>query len=471
MSMAARRTAGGADGWVTAARVGCIAWASSLVFGSLACSSSARAAEEPAATLREFLATKEIDAAARAALAAGGPWGDAEEATLVRVLARLPAPDTLVTDWRRAAEPLAAHGLLVDDRLVVVEGRATFVAPLRLSATAATLAGRPAFDVVRIVDDGDGVVDVVVPLAPRKWPRWRPIDEPATVLGLPLAAAAGPVPRDDDPDHRWPDAAAEFVVAATHVEWRPVGLFGQLGMNFALFDGVVDDRKLEAGDAAAFWSALAAVRGVAPAEIAGAAGAATDIVPLIDPQRDWFADHRGDPVLIDGVARRATRIAIDDPLRREQVAADHYWELEVFVDTPPISIDGHVQDRYPVVCCLRELPAGMPAGESISERVRVPGFAFKRYRYPLAEVLVDGVRELPAGSLRSVPLVVGPRAEWLVERSPRGLSAGLFWVFAGILATVAALLAANGWAMARDARRAARLRRESLPERIDLPAE
>lgn len=464
--MAARRTAGEASGVVAAAQALCLGWACAV-----APASPAPAAEDPVATLREFLTTKGIDAPARAALAAGAPWGDAEEETLVRVLARLPAPDTLVAAWRREVEPLAEHGLIVDDRLVLVEGRATFVAPLQLSAEAAVRAGRPAFDVVRIVDGGDVVIDVVVPQAPRKWARWQPLDEPATVLGLPLAAAAGPMPRDDAPDHRWPDAAAEFVVAATDVAWRPAGLFGQLGMNFALFDGVVDDRKLEAGDAAAFWAALAAVRGVSPAEVARAAGAATDIVPLIDPQRDWFAMHRGAPVLIDGVARRATRIAIDDPLRREQVAADHYWELEVFVDTPPLSVDGHVQDRYPVVCCVRELPAGMPAGETISERVRVPGFAFKRYRYPLSEVLVDGVQELPAGTSRAVPLVVAPRAEWLVPQSPRGLSAGLFWVFSGIIATVAALLAANGFAMARDARRSARLRCDALPERIDLPSE
>lgn len=441
------------------------AWIVSLLVGQV------RAADVSPPPVTEFLATKGIDASARATLAADGPWDGVKEAALVRVLARLPAPDTLVAAWRREAEPLTVHGLTVDDRLVVIEGRATFAAPLQLSAESAALAGRRVLDVVRIVDDSGVVVDAVVPRAPRAWLRWEPIDEPATVVGLPLAVGGGPEPRDADAAERaWP-AAPEFLVAATAVEWHPAGLLGGLGMDHALFDDVIDDRKLDVADGAAFWATLAALRRIGPAEIARAAGSVTDIVPLIDPQRDWFAAHRGDPVLIDGVARRVTRIAIDDPLRRRQVSADHYWELEVFVDTLPISIAGHVQDRYPVVCCVRELAPGMPTGETISERVRVPGFAFKRYRYPLAEVMVDGVRELPVGSLRSVPLVVAPRAEWLVPRSPRGPSAGLFWVFAGILATVAALLWANGWALALDARRAARLRRESLPERIDLPSE
>lgn len=432
----------------------------------------AGAAEKPGEGLRGVLATKGIDAAARAPLAAAGAWSDDKEALLVRVLARLPAPDTLVAAWRREAEPLTAHGLAVDDRLVVVEGRATRVAPLRLAPESAALAGRSTLDVVRLVDSAGVVVDAVVPRAPLPWRRWAAIDEPATVVGLPLAAGSGPAPHDAAAaDRTWPVAPPEFLVAATAVEWHPVGLLGGLGMDFTLFDGVVDDRKLEAADGAAFWAALAALRTVAPAEIARVAGGATDIVPLIDPQRDWFASHRGDPVVIDGVARRATRIAIDEPLRRGQVAADHYWEVEVFVDTPLLSVDGHVQDRYPVVCCVRELAPGMPTGETISERVRVPGFAFKRYRYPLSEVVVDGVRELPAGGSRSVPLVVAPRAEWIRAAPPQTLADGLFGVFSAMLATVAALLAASTWWIARDTRRKARLRRESLPERIDLPAE
>lgn len=454
----------GSTAAAAAAGIVAAAWAVGLV-------GIVRGAEGPAVTFREFLASKGIDAASRESLAAEGPWSGPAEAVLVRVLARLPAPDPLAAAWRREAEPLAAHGPLVDDRLVVVDGRAVFVAPLRLSKESAMLAGRATYDVVRLVDREGRAVDAVVPQAPRAWRRWESIDEPATVFGLPLATAAGPEPSGDDPGHRWPAPPPALVVAAPAVEWHPSAPLGRLGVDFALFDAVVDDRGLEAPDGPAFWATLAAVRGASPGEIARAAGGVTEIVPLIDPQQGWFAAHRGDPVLIDGVARRATRIAIDDPGRRAQVAADHYWELEVFVDTPPISIDGRVQDRYPVVCCVRELAAGMPVGEAISERVRVPGFAFKRYRYPLPEVVVDGERTFPAGRRRAVPLVVAPRAEPLVPTPPRGLSAGLFWLFSGLLAIVATLLAASSWSLARDARRTARQRREALPERIDLPSE
>ncbi len=431
--------------------------------------------DDAAPTLGEFLATKQIAAGERAAFADGGPWTADKDRLLVRVLARLPAPDTLVEAWRRAATPVAERGgpMPLEDRLVAIRGRATFVAPLELSADLAALAGRPGYDLVRCVDDRGAVVDVVVPRAPRAWLRWGPIDEPAEVFGLPLAAAAGPRPRADAAGGSpWPATPPDLLVAATGLAWRPAArMLGGLGMDYALFDDVVDDRKLEAADGPAFWSVLAAVRGTTPAAIAKAAGGETDLIPLIDPSRKWFAEHRGDPVLVAGVARRATRIAIDDPARRVRVGADHYWEVEVFVDTPPISIDGHVQDRYPVVCCVRELADGMPTGEMISERVRVPGFAFKRYRYPLPEVVVDGREEGPRGGRRSAPLLVAPRAEWQPPASARGLSDGLFWVFAGILGALAAVFAFGTWASARDARRAGRLRRESMPDRIDLPTE
>ncbi|MFM7244208.1 MAG: hypothetical protein ACKO40_08540, partial [Planctomycetaceae bacterium] len=431
------------------------AWrlAVAIAFSTLAALPAA--AVEPTSTLDGFLATKQIAAADRAALAAPGPWTADKERLLVRVVARMPAPAGLVAAWRRDAAPVAERGAAtpVDDRLVVLRGRATLVAPLELPGELATLAGRGSYDLLRCVDDRGAVVDVVVPRAPRAWPRWTAIDEPVTVTGLPLAAGAGPVPAASA-SQPWPSTAADLLVAGIAVEWRPAGMLGGLGMDYALFDDVVDDRRLEAGDAAAFYAALAAVRDTTAGAVAAAAGGTTDLIPLIDPARKWFTTHRGDPVVVDGVARRATRIVIDDPDRRRQVGADHYWELEVFADTPPISIEGHVQDRYPVVCCVRELPDGMPRGETISERVRVPGFAFKRYRYPLPEVVVDGAEERPRGGHRSAPLIVAPRAEWIAPPSSRGLSDRLFWVFFGILGALAALFAASGWSSARAARRA-----------------
>jgi hypothetical protein len=47
----------------------------------------------------------------------------------------------------------------------------------------------------------------------------------------------------------------------------------------------------------------------------------------------------------------------------------------------------------------------------------------------------------------------------------------LFAVFAGILGLIAAAFAAGFWSRRRDSRLAERRRRESLPDRIELPGE
>jgi hypothetical protein len=201
--------------------------------------------------------------------------------------------------------------------------------------------------------------------------------------------------------------------------------------------------------------------------------AADAVLTLIDPAKKWYADHRGDPVTITGIARKATRIAIDEPFRREQLGTDHYWELFVFVDTPLIRIDGQDQDTYPIVCCVRDLPPGMPTGDSISEGVRIDGFALKRYGYPLADVSIissQGDRE-EKGKRRETALLVARRAEWRKPPSTAETSTVLSWIFAGLGAAVAAAVIYGVWASSRAARLAERQAREALPDRVELPGD
>jgi hypothetical protein len=333
-----------------------------------------------------------------------------------------------------------------------------FVAPRDLPTEIAQLAGWPSYDVVRLADERGCVVDVVVRQAPAAWPRWRAIDEPAEVVGLPLSTAVGPEPVPSGGETAWPVAPHDLLVASTAVAWHPETMLGRLGVDYGLFDTLVDDRRLEPGDTAAFWAVMAAATRSSPAEIARAVGGKTDVLTHIDPARKWFATHRGEPVVIDGVARRATRIVIDDPDRREAVGDDHYWELEVFADTPTIKVNERIQDRYPIVCCVAKLPSGMPSGEDISERVRVPAFGFKRYSYPLRDpqsALPPAADEVK-GERVSTALVIGPGVEWLRPPSPAGASNLLFGVFAGILCLLGAVFAVNAWMARRDRRAAER---------------
>ena len=419
-------------------------------------------AESPApGGFASFLSDKGIDRAGRTVIEEAKSWDDAVQQAAVRVLLRMAAPAELVSRWRAAAVEFGAAAPAVSDQLVAVRGRAVFVAPHPLTAEQRELAaGRTHIDVVRIVDAAGAAVDVLVLQAPKAWARGRAIDEPAAAFGLPLSTTVGPRPADVP---EWPASVPALVMAAPAVSWLPETPLGKLGMDYALFDSVADGRKLEPGDTQAFFAMLAAAAKAPDVP----AGKPTDIVPLIDPAQKWFATHRGDEVVIAGMARKATRITIDDPVHREQAGTDHYWELFVFVPTPPLSVNGRVEDDFPVVCCVRDLPPGLPTGDQISESVVVSGFALKRYGYPLADAVIgDDVRK---GARLETPLVLAHRAIWRPRPSTVPASDALFGIFAALAALVAIALGWGAWSMRRDAKQAEARARADMPERLTLP--
>ena len=118
----------------------------------------------PATAFGEFLALRDIDLPNRGVLLEAGPWDDARERVLIRVLARLAAPANLVAEWSDGSrrDRGARSATEIDDRLVRVRGRATFVAPRVLPPELAALAARQRYDVVRIVDE------------PGRWSTWSP---------------------------------------------------------------------------------------------------------------------------------------------------------------------------------------------------------------------------------------------------------------------------------------------------------
>ena len=395
-------------------------------------------------------------------------WNPAKQGIAVKVLARLsrlPAP--LAAQWKADAIDLRSLAATrrVQDLMVKVDGRATFVATVPLTEEESEVAGRRQLEIVRIVSEDGLAVDVLADHVPKAWPRNARIDEPASVIGLPLSE--GPGPAGDGQ----PATAPTILLAAPSVSWFPPTTLGALGMDYGLFDSVGDGQKLVAGDTEAFYAVLAAMGRATTAGIASAAGPSGDIIPLINPASGWFAQHRGDPVTFAGVARRATRIEIDDPLRRRQLGTDHYWELFVFVPTPLIKVHGKLQEDYPVVCCVRTLPEGMPTGQQIGERVQVSGFAFKRYGYPLPDLRISTSQgsEDQKGQRQETALLIGREATWLPAPSPTREVNTLGWVFLSIASVIGIALALAAWSFARDSRRRDRQARRELPDRIELP--
>jgi len=426
---------------------------------------------DSAKDVTSFLKLREIDRPRRAAFESAGEWSPDEEATLVKILQRIDAPANLVAGWRAAAAPVPAAGeaIAIADALVLIRGRATFVAAQTLPAELAERLGKPSYDVVRIVDDRGLAVDVLTPAAPSAWARWKPIDEPAGALGLPLSTTLAPRPTGGPGDASpWPDAKPGLVVAAGNVSWFPDTPLGEVGFDYGLFDSVADGQQLVRGDTAAFYAALAAAGRTDAKAIATAAGGPTDFLPLIDPGRRFFPAKRGQPVVIEGAALRATRVAIDDPFRQQEVGSDHYWELYVFVETPLLDVDGRMQNSFPIVCCVRELSPGMPSGDRINEPVRVPGFAFKRYAYTFeAPVEKDGT-VVAETEKQKTTLVVGPRAIWTPPAAdPASRKIALFAGIAAVAALAAVLglgLLYGNWSLGRTIARS----RAELPDRIDI---
>lgn len=430
----------------------------------------ANEASSPPASFSDYLVTWKIDRGSRAALEEPAAWDARKQEMACRVLARIARlPATLAAAWTADAVALRslAAGERVQDRLVTVDGRAAFVATVPLTEEQAEIAGRKAMEIVRIVADDGVVVDVLADHVPKAWRRGAAIDEPATAIGLPLAEGTGPaIPSEDGRA-----AAAVLFLAAPSVGWFPPTALGGLGMDYGLFDHVVDGQKLVAGDTEAFYGALAAVGRASVADIAKLAGPPGDVVPLINPGSNWFARHRGEPVTVEGVARRATRIEVDDPLRRRQLGADHYWELFVFVPTPLLEVHGRLQEDYPVVCCVRTVPRGMATGQQIGERVRVSGFAFKRYGYPLPDVKISssqGSKER-RGQRQETALLIGKEPIWSRAPSPAKEVNTLGWVFLSIASVIGLALACAAWSFSRDSRRRDRRARDDLPDRVELP--
>ena len=464
-------TGGRCRGWFPRPRI--VLVAGIVVAAATGCATSSAADPEPPPdSLAGYLASWNLDRSQWTDLAASGSWDDTRQSLVLKLLARMErVPAEQLARWQAAAPAVASDlPTTASDSLVSIEGRAVFVAPQRLAAEAAAVAGRNHLDIVRIETTAGAVVDVIVEAAPAAWPRWRAIQEPVVVIGLPLTTGPGPVPAADD--ETWPSGEHALLLLATRLSWYPAStLLGRLGMDYATFDTVLDGRPLVAGDTEAFYGMLAAAGQTTPEAIAENSAGITDVIPLIDPAERWFATHRGDLVTIEGIARRATRIAIDDAERRRQVGADHYWELYVFVPTPLIRVNDNLQDDFPIVCCVRSLPAAMPTGERITERVRVSGFALKRYAYPLQRVRITSPQgdEEAGGGRRETPLLIGPGADWLPAPSPRRISEDLGWALAGIAAVVGLLLAVAAWASRRAARRLEQETRQRLPDRIDVP--
>jgi hypothetical protein len=155
-------------------------------------------------------------------------------------------------------------------------------------------------------------------------------------------------------------------------------------------------------------------------------------------------------IVFDGVARRATRVEVgQNPAGgsmdvSHRYAMDHYYELEVFTDD---------SQNFPVIFCVRDLPAGFPIGADIRVPVRVAGFFFKNWLYTTRgrSVTSDGTGDGPAGPrAQYAPLLIG-RAPIVLKTEHAGPPIGRFVLGGLFVLGLVAIWATAIW-FARDDR-------------------
>ena len=152
----------------------------------------------------------------------------------------------------------------------------------------------------------------------------------------------------------------------------------------------------------------------------------SSVVPLFNEP----AESVGHFFVIEGIARRAVRIAVGEPGSESSVVPGvspltAYYELDVFPNDA---------QNNPVICCVARLPAGFPTGDVIRQPVRVSGIFFKKWLYARRP---DGESADPATPSRiAPPLMLAVEPQWLqttaAPRGNRGLWAGLAILGVGV---------------------------------------
>lgn len=325
-------------------------------------------------------------------------------------------------------------------------------------------------------DEPATVGTVLAAKIPKAWQAIEALAEPIHFRGILLR----------NPDD---ETQSRAIFLTPHLAWYPrqgvpTGelLLARHGMDVALFDEVMHRKPFVGPEVSregeAFYSCLAAISRVLPAELSTLSK--QSITQFADHWRESQATDRqqraiaarvlrrselglssvaplflqpeqmmGRLVRIEGIARRAVRIAVADRLE-----LDSYFEVEIF---PPDS------QNQPVVGCVKNLPAEFPTGDAIREPVRLAGVFFKSWLYHSRDV--EQTQEETGRQQRMyTPVVVGT-IEWL----PRSASqTGLWGLWGGIAFLIVLVIVSLNMVRLAKKDRLARTTRRHL-EDVELP--
>jgi hypothetical protein len=380
----------------------------------------------------------------------GRPTSEAEQEPIARVLVRL--PQIKLVDVERWAKQRVNWNDVVEQparyqrEFVRLEGRVrrvTIEKPLPEYSRRYDL--EQYYRCEMVLEDGERPMVVFARVAPRAWKLDSPINERTSALAVFLKA--GP---------ETSGGVSELYFAADRIAWLPETRLGKLGMDYGLFDTVEQLRPITHEDRECFFQLLRAAGQLE----SGASSESVDQSATLAPLMKSPEEHLGELYSFRGVARRAIKIHVTDPETVTRFGFDHYFELVVFLELDGVlKVGDRKVSSYPVVLCLRELPAGMPTGENVTELVRASGFMFKKW--PYSTQLTD--EKNPDLRMFS-PLLVGRTVVW--ESADRATLSSIDPWMAGILCGSIVAVAIVAWWFSR---REQKLHAEVVAKTFELP--
>ncbi len=161
-----------------------------------------------------------------------------------------------------------------------------------------------------------------------------------------------------------------------------------------------------------------------------------ELFPLLENPSGF----EGKLLMFRGVARRITKVRVEDPDIVARFDIDHYFQIDATVElefnvTLKDAKEGESSREmwsFPVTFCARRLPPGMPTGENINEEVRLTGFFFKKWSYELEKQ--EGQQK---AERFSAPMLIGREPIWI--RPPAGQENPYNGLIAGGLFLIALL--------------------------------
>lgn len=345
---------------------------------------------------RELLALRGVDDALLAEFVDDQPLTPDEMEPLYRVL--YAAGRLSPGDWQRSARAEQQNESLRGDpaeqrgQIVRLDGRLLSLDMIEPPGEFAERFELPRYYRCQMAlrsegDDDEAVVATVFARSiPRTWETSPPSEARVGCFAVFLKMAPG----DDE--------TTRPLFVCDRIAWYPDNVLGDLGMDFGLFDAVENRKPLSRAEREPFYQLLAAAGRAGTQELLRrTAGKSADVVPLFNEPDE----QHGRLVALEGVARRAVLVRIGDPEIVERFGFDHYWEVELFTDD---------SQSNPLVCCVLQLPEGMPRGDRIYEGVRIPAFFFKSWAY----------RSAAQGNERRqlAPMLIGREPLWLPPATP-----------------------------------------------------